>query len=275
MFSPELLTAITIGIYLAATIAGFGGLIWNKKSWCKAGGWLAIASFICQTVILIFGFHKYLPDGLSFGAYMQLVAWFFLLCGIIAWQRMRVDTILLFAAPLGLILFLMSAPWLHVAVVAPGSLSASFYALHIGSLFLALGLVALAFVAGIIFLVLQHRLKKKRKFNGIWAEMPALSVLDKINAVCSICAFPLYTLGVVAGLFWAQPIYGSSFNGDPKEIVSLLVWTLLGMLFYNRLLRGWQGRKPAILVIVVFLLCFFSILCVNLLLSTHHGIIRS
>lgn len=275
MFSPEFFTYLTISIYLAATFAGFCGILLRKQLWRKAGCWLALASFGCQTLILIFGFHKMLPEGLSFGAYLQMLAWFFLLCGIIAWHRMRKDAILLFAAPFGLILFLMSAPWLHMPVEAPKALSASFYALHTGALFLALGLLALAFMAAIIFLIVRRRLKQKKTVSGIWEDMPALSLLDKINSVCAICAFPLYTTGLIAGLLWIKPIYGTNFNGDAKEVVSLIVWLLLGILFYNRLMRGWQGRKPALLVIAVFILSVFSFLFVNFYLSAYHGIIRS
>lgn len=274
MFSPEFLTLITILAYLSASVVGLWGLIGQQPRLRKTGCYLALASFACQTLILIFGFHKLLPEGLSLGAYVQLLAWFFLLCGIIAWQRLRKDAILLFSAPLGLILFLMSAQWLHLAITAPKALSAPFYALHTGALFLALGLLTLAFMAGLIFLFIQYQIKNKKNIKGLWEEMPALSMLDKINFVCAVCSFPLYTIGLVAGLIWAKPIFGSSLNGDAKEIISLFIWALLGALFYNRLLRGWQGRKPALLAILIFLLSFFSIICVNLFFSTHHGIIR-
>lgn len=275
MFSPEALTAITIVFYLCATGTGLAGIIWRKSSLRRMGCWLALSAFFCQTLILIFGFHRLMPDGLSLGAYLQLLAWFFLLCGIGVWLRLRQDAVLLFAAPLGLILFLMSAPWLKLAIKLPPALSAPFYALHIGSLFLSLGLLALAFMAAIVFLFLEARIKSKRKMNGVWQDLPALSLLDTINAICAIIAFPLYTIGILSGLFWAKPVFGASLSGDPKEIVSILIWLLLALLFYNRLARGWRGRKPALLACVIFLLSFFSIIVVNIFMSSHHGIIRN
>lgn len=275
MHSPESLTAFTIAFYLLATVCGITGMIWRKAAWRKAGSWLAIASFLCQTLILIFGFHKLMPGGLSFGAYLQLLAWFFLLCGIGAWQHLRQDAILLFAAPLGLILFLVSAPWLELPIKLPQSLSTPFYALHIGSLFLSLGLLALAFMAGVIFIFLERRIKAKKTMKGVWEDMPALSMLDKINAFCAITAFPLYTIGVIAGLIWAGPVFGSTFSGDAKEIVSIFVWGLLAFLFFKRVLGGWRGRKPALVAIIIFILSIFSIIFVNLFLSAHHGYIRN
>lgn len=275
MPSPELLTAITISFYLLATASGIFGIILRRPALRRAGCWLSLTAFVCQTLILVFGFHRLLPGGLSLGAYLQLLAWFFVLCGIGAWLSLRQDAILLFAAPLGLILFLMSAPWLKLAITLPDSLSAPFYALHIGALLLSLGLLALAFMAGIAFLLLQARIKARKKMKGVWQDLPALSLLDKINAVCAACAFPLYTIGLLAGLFWAKPVFGTTLSGDPKEIVSIFIWSLLGLLFYNRLARGWRGRKPALLASAIFLLSCFSIVVINVYMTTHHGIIRS
>lgn len=274
MLSPESLTAVTLSFYLLATCAGLGGFLWHKAFMRRSGCWLAVSAFLCQTLTLIFGFHRLMPDGLSLGAYLQLLAWFLLLFGIGAWLRLKQDSILLFAAPLGLILFLISAPWLKAAIKLPPSLSTPFYALHIGALLLSLGLLALAFIAALVFLFLARRLKTRKKIRGVWKELPALALLDKINAVCALSAFPLYTAGLLAGFFWSGRIYGAALSGDAKEITSILIWLLLGALFYNRLFRGWHGRKPALLACVIFLLSFFSIVFVNVFISAHHGVVR-
>lgn len=275
LFSPEGLTLIAIAFYLLATTAGLCGFILKNAKLRASGAWLSVAAFLCQTLILISGFHRLMPAGLSLGAYLQLLAWFSLLCGIGAWLRMRQDAILLFAAPFALILFLLSAAWLDLGIALPPSLSTPFYALHIGSLFLSLGLMALAFIAGLIFLFLEKRLKSRKNLRGVWTQMPALSLLDRINAICAALAFPLYTIGIVAGLFWARPVYGRTLSGDPKEVASILIWFLLALLFYNRLARGWRGRRPALLLCCIFLLSLFSLIFVNLFLPTHHGVIRS
>ena len=103
--------------------------------------------------------------------------------------------------------------------------------------------------------------------------MPALAILDKINFICALCAFPLFTVGLAFGFAWAPPIFDQEIN-DPKIIVSLLVWILLAILFHNRLAKGWRGKKPALLTIYIFLLCVFSILIVNFWLPTRHDFMR-
>lgn len=271
MISPIYITSITVAIYGMATVTGLAGLVFRKHNWRLAGSLLAVGAFLCQTAFLTSGYHKTLFSGPSMGAYLQMLAWFALLCGLLAWWRFHHDMIMLFAAPLAFILFLMSVPSLNSSLHLPVYLSGSFYLLHIGSLFLGLGMLALAFVCGIVFLILEKRIKTRKKINGFWRDMPALEILDKINFVCSIGAFPLYTTGVIAGFFWANPIFGASLNADPKKIISLIVWLFLAMLFHNRLAKNWRGRKPAIFVVIIFLLSLFSIFIVNFFIPTHHS----
>lgn len=274
MISPEVSTLVTLLFYALASIAGISGMVARSAVWRRAGCWLAVAGFVCQTLMLALGFHKTLPGGLSLGAYLQMLAWFVLLCGLAAWVRFRQEPPLLFAAPLGLMLFAMSAPYLGALVQVPSSLKAPFYALHIGALFLSLGLLTLAFAAGALFLFLEARIKSKQRMKGFWQDMPALSMLDKINAFTTLTAFPLYTLGIVSGLIWAKPVFGATVTGDPKEVISIVVWLLFAALFHNRLANGWKGRKPARLAVLIFILCLFSILVVNTFMESHHTFIR-
>ena len=274
MISPEFSTGVTLLFYGLASVAGIAGMVARSGFWRRTGCWLAAVGFACQTLLLALGFHKALPGGLSLGAYLQMMAWFVVLCGMVAWLKLRQEAALVFAAPLGLMLFAMSAPYLQAVVQIPPSLKAPFYALHIGALFLSLGLMALAFAAGALFVFLEGRIKSKLYMKGFWQDMPALSMLDKINAATTATSFPLYTLGIVSGLIWAKPIFGATVTGDPKEVISIVIWLLSAALFNNRLTKGWKGRKPARLAVFIFILCLFSIIVVNTLMDTHHAFIR-
>ena len=274
LLAPEASTALTLAAYALAGAVGLAGLLSRRAPLRRAACWLGVTAFACQTLLLALGAHASHPEGLTLGAYLQMLAWFVLLSGIGLWARFRQEAPLIFAALLGLILFLMSTPWLKDAVPLPPSLHGPFFALHIGALFLSLGLLALAFAAGALFLFLERRIKTKQRMGGIWQDMPALAILDKINAICALTAFPLYTVGIVAGLFWARPVFGGTLTGDPKEVVSLLVWLLLAVLFHNRLANGWKGRKPARLAVFIFLLSVFSLVVVNVFMETQHAFLR-
>ena len=274
LLAPEASTCLTLAVYALAGALGLAGMLARRVSLRRAACRVAIAAFACQTLLLALGAHAMHPGGLTLGAYLQMLAWFVLLCGLGLWARFRQEAPLIFATLLGLILFLMSTPWLEEAVPLPPSLRGPFFALHIGALFLSLGLLALAFAAGALFLFLERRIKSKQRMGGIWQDMPALAVLDKINAICALTAFPLYTVGIVAGLFWARPVFGGTLTGDPKEVVSIFVWLLLAVLFHNRLANDWKGRKPARLAVFIFLLSVFSLVVVNVFMETHHAFLR-
>lgn len=274
ILSPASSTLLTLALYAFAGVAGMLGMICKKPGIRMVAACVATVGFILQTVILFMGFHGQTSGGLSIGAYMQMLAWFLMLCGIILWVVVRQEIPLLFGALLSLLLYGVSARSLETVVPVPDSLHAPFYALHIGALYTSISLIAIAFAAGLLFIYLDRRIKGKKSIPSFIADIPALNILDRINFICTVIGFPLFTVGIVCGLFYARPVYGAAVTGDPKEIISLFIWALFGWLFYGRLGKGWYGRKPARLMVCVFCLCLFSIIVVNVFMSSHHAFVR-
>jgi ABC-type transport system involved in cytochrome c biogenesis permease subunit len=265
------LALAVLAVYALASLCGLAGLVGRVVRLRRAACFAALGGFGLQTLTFLLGSHAALPGGLSLGAYLQLLAWFLLLCGILVWGKFKLETPLLFAAPPAFLLAAVAWPCLHRQLVLPARLSGYFYALHVGALFLSLAIIALALGAALLFLHVQRKIKAKERLTGFAQDFPALAILDKINALCVAAGFPLYTLGIGTGFVWAGSVWGKTFSGDPKEIISLLVWLGFAALFYQRALRGWQGRKPALFVTGLFALCVFSIVVVNMFLPTHHA----
>jgi len=258
-------------VYALASVCGLAGLVGRVARLRHTACFAALGGFCLQTLAFLMGSHAALPGGLSLGAYLQLLAWFLLLCGILGWGKFKLEAPLLFAAPPAFLLAAVAYPCLHRQLVLPARLSGYFYTLHVGALFLSLALIALALGAGLLFLYMQRKIKAKEPLTGFQRDFPALSILDKINALCVAVGFPLYTVGIGSGFVWAGSVWGKSFSGDPKEIISLCVWLGFAVLFHQRALRGWQGRKPALFAIGLFTLCVFSVVVVNMFLPTHHA----
>lgn len=275
MSQQLLISLITVCCYGGATIAGLTGMAARNEKWINTGLLLCVGAFVFQTISLLAGYHKIYGSGPTLGAYLQMPGWFALLCGLIAWRFFHNRLFLLFAAPFAFILFLISMPSLDSQINFPAYLSASFYILHIGTLFFAIGMLAIAFASSILFLALQARIKQKKQLTGFWKGMPALAILDNINGICALAVFPLYTIGVIAGYFWANPFFGASLRTDPKILMTIFIWMLLAILFHNRLAKNWKGRKPAIFIITIFSLSLFSIFIINFFIPTGHNFITA
>ncbi len=262
---------IVMILYASSTIFGIIGLMLRKQSIRIVSSALAMLGFVLQTFDMMRGSHSLMPGGLSGGAYLQILAWFMVLCGMGGQWKLRSTTPLIFITPLALMLFLMSWNFMTIEVTLPSTLGGPFYALHIGSLYLSLALMTLGFTAGLIFLYVEQLLKSKSALSGFRQDFPALDILDKINAISTTIGFPLFTLGILSGFLWAGSTWGKTLSGDPKEIISVAIWVLYAWLFHVRVVQGRRGRRPAIMAIYLFGLSIFSMLIVNSFMDTHHA----
>lgn len=145
-----------------------------------------------------------------------------------------------------------------------------FFLLHIGTLFGSLAFMSAGFGAGIVFLVLENKIKSKQPLSGFQRDLPALATFDKVNKLSVFFGFPLFAIGVVSGFIWAEIVWGRSFSGDPKEIFSLGILVLYAIFFHQRMALGWQGKKTAVMAILIFAVSLVS-LYANTILHTHHS----
>jgi len=161
---------------------------------------------------------------------------------LIASYRFHVTVLGAFVAPLSLMLFLASGLGSSYAPVPPGVQSAVL-TLHIGANVLGLVAFALAFVAGIAYL-LQERLLRRRQLSGIFQRLPPLDVLDTMGLRAVLVGFPLLTFGMVTGTFWLLRSHGSEFY--VSQALGLVAWAIFAAVIVLRVFAGWQGRKAAL-----------------------------
>ena len=261
MILPELLPVLAIHLYALGTAAVVAGIL-ARNEWLKRAALvLTVLAFTTHTLLLIATFMDDGFTGLTRSVYVQLLAWCITLSGLVAWLRWRYEALLLTVAPFSLLTFLIALLLRHAETPLPPVLSGMTFTIHIAAIFISIGLMALAFGAGVLFLIQAKSIKSKSKLAGFQKDLPALSALDKINA---------FTTTVSARINW-----GTILSGDPKEFISLVVWGLYAWLFHQRFTQGWQGRKPAILAIWIFTVCAFSLIVVNLFMTTHHSFLTT
>ncbi|MCX7793508.1 MAG: c-type cytochrome biogenesis protein CcsB [Thermodesulfovibrionales bacterium] len=97
-------------------------------------------------------------------------------------------------------------------------------------------------------------------------------LLDEITYKAIAIGFPIFTLGgLIFGAIWADQAWGVYWSWDPKETWSLITWFVYAFYLHSRLLRGWRGRKIAVVASIGFFAVIFTYLGVNLLLSGLHA----
>ncbi|MEC4676721.1 MAG: c-type cytochrome biogenesis protein CcsB, partial [Nitrospirota bacterium] len=112
-----------------------------------------------------------------------------------------------------------------------------------------------------------HSLKKIMEGFHISAE-----ALDDLTYRCIATGFPVFTLGgLIFGAIWADQAWGKYWTWDPKETWSLITWFIYAFYLHSRLIKGWKGKKAAMVAVFGFLAVIFTYLGVNLLLSGLHS----
>ncbi|HIK19038.1 MAG TPA: c-type cytochrome biogenesis protein CcsB [Leptolyngbyaceae cyanobacterium M33_DOE_097] len=95
--------------------------------------------------------------------------------------------------------------------------------------------------------------------------------LDNISYRIIGLGFPLLTIGIIAGAVWANEAWGSYWSWDPKETWALITWLVFAAYLHARITKGWQGRRPAILAALGFVVVWVCYLGVNLLGKGLHS----
>lgn len=133
----------------------------------------------------------------------------------------------------------------------------------------AVKLLSWALSAGVLYLSWNYGSLLKAvitKFS-VTADM-----LDEITYKSIAIGFPIFTLGgLIFGAVWADQAWGVYWSWDPKETWSLITWFIYAFYLHSRMIRGWRGKKVAIVAVVGFMAVIFTYLGVNLLLSGLHA----
>jgi cytochrome c-type biogenesis protein CcsB len=96
--------------------------------------------------------------------------------------------------------------------------------------------------------------------------------LDSLSYRTITVGFLLLSVGLVSGAVWANEAWGSWWSWDPKETWALICWLVYAAYLHTRLIRGWQGRKPAIVAsagLVVIAVCYIGVNLLGLGLHSY------
>jgi ABC-type transport system involved in cytochrome c biogenesis permease subunit len=110
---------------------------------------------------------------------------------------------------------------------------------------------AVAFVAGIMYLI-QDGLLKSKRFNVLYTKLPALDFLDHLNQRSIVTGFPLLTLGIITGALSAEFSRGTYVSWNPEQTWAVVTWVFYFVVLTGRLTVGWRAKRAAYLTIIGF-----------------------
>ncbi|MEN9225526.1 MAG: c-type cytochrome biogenesis protein CcsB [Thermostichus sp. HHBFW_bins_43] len=104
-----------------------------------------------------------------------------------------------------------------------------------------------------------------------WQRLSLAEILDNTSYRLIGLGFPLLTIGIIAGAVWANEAWGTYWSWDPKETWALITWLVFAAYLHARITKGWQGRRPALLASLGFVVVWVCYLGVNLLGKGLHS----
>jgi ABC-type transport system involved in cytochrome c biogenesis permease subunit len=130
--------------------------------------------------------------------------------------------------------------------------------------FILAGLVCSIF-ASLLYLMMVWRRRDLERL------LPTNEALDRITYKTICIAFPLLTLMIAAGAYWANRTWGSYWSWDPKETWAAITWLVYAAYLHMRVTHGWRGRRAAYFAILGFAVVMFTFFGVTYLLPGLHA----
>ncbi|MDH5202725.1 MAG: c-type cytochrome biogenesis protein CcsB [Nitrospirota bacterium] len=170
-----------------------------------------------------------------------------------------------------MLLFLMGIDFFTFRVAVKPDVFIKSYMFRASFLNPSIAIKILSWIAMMAIIVIVWRygsfLKMVMDKFGISAE-----TLDEITYKSIAVGFPVFTLGgLIFGAIWADQAWGTYWSWDPKETWSLITWFVYAFYLHSRMVRGWRGKKVAIVAVTGFVVAMFTYVGVNLLLSGLHS----
>lgn len=265
-----LIFTLSTFIYLLAGIIYFIHWIYNWEKGSLVGSSIGWCGFITNFYGFIIRWIQTHQTGYGYvplsNLYESLIFFGFAIAGIYLFWELKLQK-----KVFGSLVFILNALIMAFAsFVADSSIKPLIPALksnwliaHVITCFLGYAAFAIAFVNGIFYLLSNTSFVQK--------HLPERSQLENFMYKTMLFGFLWLTLGIITGAIWADQAWGNYWSWDPKETWSLITWFIYAGAIHAKIIRGWQGRRLALLSIIGFIAVLFTYFGVNFLLSGLHS----
>ena len=185
---------LTLILYLIAT-AGFLFFIIKKNK--KVGFWshrVLLVGFVLNSIYLALGYYQLgAVPALNFRGALSFFSWTIIGAYIIFQLRFRIMVLGSFVVPFSTFLMIISST-IPISPITVRPIFKGFWLpLHVATALLGDAIFAIAFIAGVMYLIQEHQIKTKR-LGAFYSRLPSLNSLDSINYQAINYGFLLLTI---------------------------------------------------------------------------------
>lgn len=209
-----------------------------------------VAAFACQIGFLsVRGEARGACPLRDLGEILAFLGWSLTLFYLVVGPPYRLSLLGVFTAPV-VVVFQMAA-------LIPGVLSLNpvhttgtdpWRETHAAMSVLSYGALALAGVAGVMFLVLDHQLKEQHLKSGLFRNLPPVRELLQSMMRLLWIGCGLLTIGIVAGFLMPRT------GGMGHLIAAVMTWIGYVVLLLVKAVRGLTGRRMSLAAVGLFLI---------------------
>jgi ABC-type uncharacterized transport system permease subunit len=246
--------ALSPAFYAAMALYGIAsavyfGVFFDVKPWvARMARWTLVLAMLAHATDIALRDFEGLNPGTSIREALGALSWAIVVGYLLASLKYRLAVLGAFVSPIALIV-------LGAARLSPaGGDIAGLTVLgriHISLASLGIAIFALATAIGVVYLLEERNLKRK-KFDGLlFRRGVALETLDTLLHRLIVVGFPIFTVSMMLGVVWAAQREVDWFD-RPEYAISIVTWLSFGGLLVGRVTSGWRGRKAALLTIAGF-----------------------
>jgi ABC-type uncharacterized transport system permease subunit len=252
---PEIIinTAPSPAFYVALVVYGICSLLY-VSAFVDAPRWMGTAALWCMVVAFLahgtdIGWRgvEGVHPGTSVREALGFLSWVMAGGYLLYRVKVKVSAVGAFVAPAALVM-LAAARLSPSGEPVPGLNVLG--RIHISLATIGVALFALATAVAIVYLLQERSLKRKHFDGALFKRGIALETLDRLSHRLVLVGFPIFTVSVMLGVVWVSQL-AIGFS-RPEWPLAIVTWAAFGGLIVARSVKGWRGRRAAVLTILGF-----------------------
>ncbi len=276
MTLPQSILVLAGSLYVAAFLFHLAAILGRLE---RAERWALILMRVGFLVHTFFFFSETKTEGLllpisGFGHVMAFFSWALAFVYLVLLAKIQSESFGLILAPILSLLLGVGLARFETGKLSLPASSNPYFILHLGTAFFAYASFTLSFAAGVLYLIQNRELKRKRG-GTFYHKLPSLETLEGlIYQPMAWGAFLL--LGAIGiGFLWSKSAFGSYWLWDPKSVTTIGIAFFYLVLVYLHYVVASRGKRVVVMGLVGFGLVFLNFFGMNLLSSGFHQLFGS